>query len=252
MLFSAIYVVLAILSTSVFAVAPRHHRRGAPPQVLTSCTVPNTAALTFDDGPYYYIYDISRTLRAHNATGTFFFNGNNYGCIYTEDNVKRVKYVVDNGHQVGSHTWAHKDLTTLTWDQIHDEMWRVEQALMKIVGKYPAFTRPPFGSYNDLVREAAATRGQILATWDFDSEDSLGASVEQQKASMDQLIATHPNNILSLEHESHVTTMTDVLPYYIQKLQQAGYRLVSLAECTGKPAYQWTSAPQARDSTWQC
>ena len=25
-------------------------------QVITSCTVPNTAALTFDDGPYIYIY----------------------------------------------------------------------------------------------------------------------------------------------------------------------------------------------------
>lgn len=50
------------------------------------------------------------------------------GCIYSEDNAKRVKYALSKGHQIASHTWGHKDLATLTWDQIHDEMWRVEGA----------------------------------------------------------------------------------------------------------------------------
>ena len=31
-------------------------RRQGLAQVITSCTVPNTAALTFDDGPYIYLY----------------------------------------------------------------------------------------------------------------------------------------------------------------------------------------------------
>jgi len=248
MLFSVIAVIFASLTASVFA-APQ---RRALAQVITSCTVPGTAALTFDDGPYYYIYDISKALLAHGAVGTFFFNGNNYGCIYDPDNVKRVKYAASKGHQIASHTWSHKNLTTLTWDQIHDEMWRVEDALMKIAGKYPAFMRPPFGEYNDLVREASAVRGQVIANWDFDSEDSLGASVAAQKASMDKLVAKHPKTVLSLEHETMVTTMTEVVPYYIQKLQAAGYRLVTLAECTGKPAYQRTAAPKEPDSTWHC
>ncbi len=51
MLFSAIYVVLATLATSVFAAphtsTPHHHLKRAPAQVITSCSVPNTAALTF-------------------------------------------------------------------------------------------------------------------------------------------------------------------------------------------------------------
>ncbi|KAG8792706.1 Carbohydrate esterase 4 protein [Ceratobasidium sp. 428] len=120
----------------------------AAAQVITKCTKPNTVALTFDDGPYYYVYDISKALVAAGAKGTFFFNGNNYGCIYDADNIKRVKYAYDKGHQIASHTWAHKDLTTLTWDQVHDEMWRVEQALQRIAGVVPAFMRPPYGNYN--------------------------------------------------------------------------------------------------------
>ncbi|KXN81195.1 Peptidoglycan-N-acetylglucosamine deacetylase [Leucoagaricus sp. SymC.cos] len=250
MLFNKLAVLASAVLASVSSVAAAPSRR-ALAQVVTQCTVPGTVALTFDDGPYYYIYDISKTLVAHNATGTFFFStyfhGNNYGCIYDEDNVKRVNYVLSKGHQIGSHTWSHKDLTTLTWDQIHDEMWRVEEAFLKITGHYPAFMRPPYGSYNDEVREASAIRGQALALWDFDTEDSLGASVAQQKASIDALIKKHPKTILSLEHETYVTTMTEVVPYFVQKLQAAGYRLVSLSECTGLPAYQSISNPQARD-----
>jgi peptidoglycan/xylan/chitin deacetylase (PgdA/CDA1 family) len=39
------------------------------------------------------------------------------GCIYDTEAVKRVKFAYNAGHQVASHTWAHKDLTKLSWDQ---------------------------------------------------------------------------------------------------------------------------------------
>ena len=89
------------------------------------------------------------------------------------------------GHQIGSHTWAHKDLSTLSWDNseryetwtvpethklsvVHDEMWRVELAMIRILGVSPAFMRPPYGNFNDLVRSASAIRGQSLVIWDFE------------------------------------------------------------------------------------
>ncbi|KAG5726443.1 Chitin deacetylase, partial [Termitomyces sp. T112] len=132
----------------------------------------------------------------------------------------------------------HKDLTTLTWDQIHDEMWRVELALSRIVGVVPAFMRPPYGNYNDLVRQASEIRGQKLVIWDFDSGDSVGATPDESKDDYDELIDEHPQTILALNHETIETTAHQVLPYAIQQLQDAGYRLVSLAECVGLPAYQ--------------
>ncbi|KAH9483589.1 putative peptidoglycan-N-acetylglucosamine deacetylase [Psilocybe cubensis] len=63
------------------------------------------------------VYDIVNALDAAGAKGTFFVNGNNWGCIYDQANVDRVKYAYNHGHQLASHTWAHKDLNTLTWDQ---------------------------------------------------------------------------------------------------------------------------------------
>jgi peptidoglycan/xylan/chitin deacetylase (PgdA/CDA1 family) len=248
MFFSAI----VVLGLSVLGLASPQPEKRARAQVITRCTVPNTAALTFDDGPYIYLYDVSKTLKAAGAKGTFFFNGNNYGCIYSDDNVKRVKYAYDQGHQVASHTWAHKDLTTLTWDQIHDEMWRVELALQRITGAYPAFMRPPYGNYNNLVLDASGIRGQSVVIWDFDSGDSIGHSVAQQKADYNALANRHPSTILALNHEVYASTVFDTLPYAISRLQGAGYKLVTLAECLGKPAYQSVVAPSARTADWHC
>ncbi|CCO29969.1 hypothetical protein BN14_03993 [Rhizoctonia solani AG-1 IB] len=85
-----------------------------------------------------------------------------FSLFNTNFSLRRVKYAHEKGHQIGSHTWGHKDLSTLSWDQVHDEMWRVEQALQRIIGVNPAFMRPPYGNYNDNVREAAGVRGQKL------------------------------------------------------------------------------------------
>jgi len=38
-----------------------------------------------------------------------------------------------------------------------------------------------------------------------------------------------------------------IVPYAIQRLQAAGYKLVTVAECLGMPAYQSVSAPGVRD-----
>ena len=40
--------------------------------VYTSCKKAKDVALTFDDGPWVYMYDISKTLVAAGAKGTFF------------------------------------------------------------------------------------------------------------------------------------------------------------------------------------
>ncbi|KXN82672.1 Peptidoglycan-N-acetylglucosamine deacetylase [Leucoagaricus sp. SymC.cos] len=226
---------------------PVKDKRQSLARVITKCTEPNTVALTFDDGPWVYLYDVSKALVQYNATGTFFFNGNNYGCIYDPDEAKRVLYAYQKGHMVASHTWSHSDLTTLSWDKIHDEMWKVEQALQRIVGVYPAFMRPPYGNYNDLVRQASAVRGQSLVIWDFDSQDSIGATPAESEQLYDELLAKHPSTILALNHEVYETTAHQVLPYALEKLSKAGYKMVSVAECVGLPPYQSVGSPAVRD-----
>ncbi|KAF8624448.1 hypothetical protein AX15_005867 [Amanita polypyramis BW_CC] len=131
-------------------------------------------------------------------------------------------------------------------------MSKTEEAIVRITGAYPAFTRPPYGSFNDLVLQVAQERGQQLVNWDFVPGDAVNASVAQQERNYDDIVASHPSIILALNHETHESTIHQTLPYGIQKLQAAGYQLVTLAECLGKPAYKYKQAPAARDSTWHC
>jgi len=128
----------------------------------------------------------------------------------------------------------------------------VLEALQKIAGVYPAFMRPPYGSYNTQVLDVARIRNQSVVMWDFDSGDSTGSTPAQSEAGYDATIAMKPSTILTLNHETYETTAHQVLPYAIKRLRAAGYRLVSVAECVGLPRYQSVQAPGARDSTWTC
>ena len=78
---------------------------------------------------------------------------------------------------------------------------RLDEAVGRILGVAPLFMRPPFGSYDEKVRTAAAIRGQAVVIWDFDSGDSTGSSAEQSKQAYSDLAARHPSTVLTLNHD---------------------------------------------------
>ncbi|PPQ78835.1 hypothetical protein CVT24_002383 [Panaeolus cyanescens] len=250
--------------------SPLNIDKRSPGQLIKSCTVPGTVALTFDDGPYYYIYDLVKMLDAAGAKATFFFNGKNNFCIYDEDNVKRVRFAYNRGHQVASHTWAHMNLTsaTISNDKVHDEMWKLDLALTRITGADPAFMRPPYGAYNQTVLNISKDRGQAVVLWDLDSEDtSKTPSVQNSINIYNKKIKENPlpnGRILTLNHETkrksssriHASFFFDdmfqVMPAVLQSLKKAGYRMVTVAECLGKRPYRSVKAPEARTDKWKC
>ncbi|KAF9534052.1 carbohydrate esterase family 4 protein [Crepidotus variabilis] len=244
-------VVLA-LALSVSAGVTQRKRGGG--QLVTSCTVPNTAALTFDDGPYMYMTEIVDMLKANDAKGTFFVNGHNWGCIWEETNMQNIRYARDNGMQIASHTWHHKDLNTLTLDQLRSEMSSTNDAICKILGTKPAFMRPPFGNYNDDVLSVVGEMHQTAVTWNLDSGDSMGAEVSAQNQACDDVIAQHPQGIISLQHEVYEPSVHQVLPSYISKMKEAGYKLVTVAECLGMEPYFDGECPVSKrgDDSYAC
>ncbi|KAL9709113.1 hypothetical protein Ac2012v2_007463 [Leucoagaricus gongylophorus] len=241
-----------IFLLSVLTSAAPYQRQNATTGVVTSCIKPGTAALTFDDGPYNFSAEIVQLLDQHGVKGTFFYNGNNYGCIYDQENVERVQNALASGHQVASHTWTHPHLPQLSYDQVKMEMALSREALIKIAGVDVSFMRPPYGEYNDNVIQVAQELGETVVTWDFDSGDSIGADVNKQLNSYDSLVSKKPSSIISLEHETIQTSAETVLPNVIQKLQAAGYQLVTVADCLGAQPYNAVGAPYARDATWTC
>jgi len=212
----------------------------------------NDIALTFDDGPYIYLRSISDQFTAAGAKATFFMNGNNWGCIYAADRIESVKHAYAAGHMVGSHTWSHADLRTLSTDQIKDEMFRMEEAFSRILGIKPAFMRPPSGYYNDNVKNIALGRGQNLALWDRDTGDADGNTTSQSEAVYNAVANGKSKNAVILEHETEASTAATLVPYALTLFKSRGYNLVTLAECLGVDPYQAIGVPQKQSSSWTC
>ena len=146
---------------------------------------------------------------------------------------------------VGSHTWAHADLTSLSTAQIQDAMFRMEEAFSRILGIKPAYMRPPFGDYNDNIQSIAAARGQSLALWDWDTGDADGNTTAQSEALYNDVANAKVKNALILEHETegehfgfnstfkHVadrvlgseTTASTLVPFAIKLFQGKGYNV---------------------------
>jgi peptidoglycan/xylan/chitin deacetylase (PgdA/CDA1 family) len=79
--------------------------------------------------------------------------------------------MISGGHQVGSHTWSHADLATLTAAEITDQMAQLETAHVALIGKAPTYMRPPYLSTNDLAVSTLTTLGYHIVSVDIDTFD---------------------------------------------------------------------------------
>ncbi|KAF9963365.1 chitin deacetylase [Mortierella alpina] len=137
-----------------------HKRDDLSKSIITKCTVPGTLALTFDDGPYKFTEELLNTLKANNAKATFFVNGDNYAQIQNPIYSKLIQRAKNEGHQIASHTWDHKDLAELNnKDKILDEMnrrksWQESYKLYKDLAKGKA---GPIVLQHDVYEDTART-----------------------------------------------------------------------------------------------
>lgn len=250
-MFAPLLALLAALAAPLTLAAPTARQGGL--QVINNCYNEGQVALTYDDGVFQYEYNIADALNSVGGKGTFFLNGNNYGCIY--DRAQVVRDLHAQGHTLGSHTWSHKDLTTLQDWEIHQELERVETAFIRILGLKPIYFRPPYGRYNDRVLNVLAQRGyKKLFMWSDDTGDSLGKSLDEQRGTMWNVANSHPQPKMVLQH-SVLSDSIDATWYGVNELRNRGYQMVSVDTCLGGAGewpYEWVGEPGQPDGSWTC
>ena len=177
--------------------------------------------LSFDDGPSAYTERLLDILEKHGAKGTFFLVGK--GISYRADTVKRM---YEAGHDVGTHTWSHPELTRLTRDEIISEITMANEKLNQITGGHSYLVRPPYGSYNDEVRAIGAELGVAYVNWSVDTLDWRIKNAEQLH---DKIISSARSGTIILCHDIHKTTV-DAMETVIPTLISEGYQLVTFTE----------------------
>lgn len=159
------------LSSTPPSSLPDTNLTGAPAVAVRKGTVSSSEkriALTFDDyGTAAQIRSILASLKSYGAKGTFFPNGD-----FVQNNPSLIKEMTAGGHSVESHTYAHKDLTTLSDAKIREEIRLSKKAIYSVTGKYPTLVRPPYGAYDTRTRIIAGEEGvKYFILWSVDTSD---------------------------------------------------------------------------------
>ncbi|WP_042352950.1 polysaccharide deacetylase family protein [Bacillus massiliigorillae] len=176
-------------------------------------------ALTFDDGPHHQLTPrILDILKKYNAKATFFVLGNRVE--YYPEIVKRT---VDEGHEIGSHSWSHPKLTSLKPAELAQQINQTSNSVEKITGKPPATLRPPYGAVNDAVKQA--TNGPIV-NWSVDTLDWKHHNKEKVKQIIRQ--NTRDGSII-LMHDIQKAS-ADALEDIIIYLSKQGYHFVTVSQ----------------------
>ena len=180
-------------------------------------------ALTFDDGPYPETTPgLLKYLKSVNVNVTFFALGEN-----AKANPDIIKQEAADGNVVASHTWDHKELTTLSPAAQKQEIMSAHNLIDSLTGKTVNIYRPPYGAY-DKTTLAQTTLSPII--WGVDTEDW---KLVGNSAAVAQNAITHAHNgAIILIHDIHPWSVAAV-PTIVSTLQSQGYTFVTVPELLG-------------------
>lgn len=178
-------------------------------------------ALTFDDGPGQYTTAIVDLFGQYGGKATFFMVGSRVA-----NNQEIVQYVAQHGHEIGTHTWSHPDLTELSAGDIQSQLTRSINRLQITSGQTVMLLRPPYGRSNSDVRAACRQSGLSIILWSIDTEDWKNRDAQ---TTCDAILNNVQNGSIILCHDI-VPTTAAAIEMALPELIRRGYQLVTVSE----------------------
>lgn len=187
-------------------------------------------AITFDDGPGPTTRRILDTLAKYNVKATFFDVGRNMSRY--PDIVKREAEI----GEVGTHTYSHPNLNTLSIDALQNELNSAKKAYRDILGYDPKLIRPPYGNANANVK--GLIPDMAIINWNIDTLDWKSRNAD---AVIDQVLRIQDlNGSIVLFHGIYEST-ADAIDYIVPYLINQGYQLVTVSELASYKGVQLTT-----------
>jgi len=179
----------------------------------------NCVAITYDDGPGSETNRLLDKFKAKNAHASFMVLASN-----ADQHPELLKRMKAEGHTIGNHTKSHRQLNTLSYEQVSQEIDAGNAAISKATGQGARWVRPPYGATNATVDQATRDKGVSQALWDVDTVDWKDRNSDHVCSSAVQ--GAHAGSIV-LMHDIHPTTV-DAADCVIDGLRAKGLEPVSL------------------------
>ncbi|MFF5795976.1 polysaccharide deacetylase family protein [Streptomyces albogriseolus] len=194
--------------------------------------------LTFDDGPDpTWTPKVLDVLKKHDAHAVFFVTG-----TMASRHPDLVQRMVDEGHELGLHTFNHPDLSLQSTKRIDWELSQNQLALTGAAGIRTSLFRPPYSSFSAAmdneswpVTQYIGSRGYLTVVNNTDSED-------WKRPGVDEIIrrATPENGkgAIVLMHDSGGDRSQTVaaLDRFLPDLKDKGYEFDNLTEALDAPS----------------
>ncbi|MFG1298569.1 polysaccharide deacetylase family protein [Xanthobacter sp. V3C-3] len=183
----------------------------------------NYIALTFDDGPSPETTpQLLQILRERNVKATFFVLGN-----MVAKHPEVLKMIADEGHEIGSHSWSHPQLTRISQAGVDKELGNTSEAIFQVTGKKPIYLRPPYGSMKPTLRTYIEDKyGLTIVNWAVDPNDWKNRNTQ---AVYDAIMAQVKPGAIVLSHDIYPTTVA-AMPRVIDDLIAKGYKFGTISD----------------------
>lgn len=186
------------------------------------------AALTFDDGPDpAFTPRVLEILAREGVPGAFFLIGARAAAA--PDIARRI---AADGHDIGNHTWSHRNLWLCGPGETRAEILRGHEAIAAATGRAPRFFRPPWGMTNLAMFAPLRQLGTPCVFWTVQPEGRRPVHPARQLRSAAARV--RPGAILDLHDADGVAgaggRLVEMLPRLIDELRGGGYALAPLRD----------------------
>ena len=182
-------------------------------------------ALTFDDGPHpVHTPEILDILDEYGIRATFFVIGQNIE--FWSDLVSRE---AEAGHEIGNHTFNHKNLKILDLPGIEKEICDTENAVYSCTGIRTKLLRPPEGKVGEELCKAAKNINYTVVCWSVDTRDWDHTPVD---VIVNNVLSTAEGGDIILFHDfvAGDSPTPEALRKIIPVLLEEGYEFVTVSE----------------------
>ena len=177
-----------------------------------------TIYLTFDNGyEAGYTEKILDALEKTDVKATFFITAH-----YLNTASDLVKRMIEDGHIVGNHTVNHKDLTTLSDEEIKKEIMDLHNAVYQKFGYEMKYFRPPKGEFSERVISIANSLGYKTVMWSSAYDDWDKEKQNREEYGKKKIINNIHNGAVILLHATSKDN-SNILKPVIETLQSKGY-----------------------------
>jgi peptidoglycan/xylan/chitin deacetylase (PgdA/CDA1 family) len=190
------------------------------PYAIAIASEPNDCTghvlLTFDDGPHpEFTPRIVDVLNRSSARATFFAVGQKVA-----EHPEVAAQIVAGGQRLENHTWDHPYLSTLSPDEVSEQLIRTNAAIEEATGITPSQWRPPYEEYSPESQAIAASLGLEMVLWDYktDTNDWRGASPEEIR---DVVLNNATDGSIVLMHD-RIENTARAVPMILDGLHQKG------------------------------